>query len=97
MTDTAKKSSLELRRRVKKEETAKKKAEKKESKPKVITGDEGEKKVSFEQWWMKINRKVSIKSWMKEIIWVDMKARGLSKSETEDKYNEALKLFGISW
>jgi hypothetical protein len=33
---------------------------------------------------------------MKEILAVDFKARGLSKSETQEKFDATLRVFGIS-
>ena len=95
----SKKTDLALRKQIREQEAKKKEAgtTSSEVKVKIVTGDEGESKISFDQWWMMINKKVSLKSWMKEIVLADMGARGLTKSETEEKYNEALRLFGISW
>jgi hypothetical protein len=53
-------------------------------------------KVSFDQWWISINSRVSLKPYMKEILLADFKARGVSKSETLEKYDETLRTFGIS-
>jgi len=55
-----------------------------------------EKKVSFEAWWAHTQKNMEkpFPSHLKEIIFVDMKARGLTKSETMDKYEEALVKFG---
>lgn len=52
--------------------------------------------VSFDQWWMMVNSKVSLKPYMKEIIVVDFKARGLSKNETAEKFDATLRVFGIN-
>lgn len=56
-----------------------------------------QEKVSFDQYWMLAQGKVKMRSHLKEIIWADMKARGLSKSESIEKYDAALRLFGYSW
>lgn len=53
-------------------------------------------KISFDQWWMLLCSKKSVRSYLKEILLVDFIARGLTKSETEQTYNDALKLFGIT-
>jgi len=50
--------------------------------------------ISYEQWWMIANRKIKLKPWLKEVMFVDFKARGAGKMETEKKYNELLRLFG---
>lgn len=54
-------------------------------------------KMSFDQWWMVINRKIKMRTHLKEILHADFKARGLSKLETEQKYDDALRLFGYTW
>jgi len=95
MTNTTNKSDLDLRVKIKDIEKKKRSSIKKTSIVKIVTGDSDEPKISFEQWWMLANRRHTIKSWMKEIILVDFQARGLTKSETETKYNQALVLFGI--
>jgi hypothetical protein len=53
--------------------------------------------VSFDQWWMMIARKITLRPHLKEIIWADFNARGLSKNETEKKYDDTLKVFGYTW
>jgi len=50
--------------------------------------------VSFDQWWMSVNRKIKLQPWLKEVMFVDFKARGAGKMETEKRYNELLGLFG---
>ena len=92
----SKQSDLDLRVKIKNMEKKKRSQTLKAAdKVEVITGDSDEPKVSFDQWWMLVNKRVRLKSWMKEIILVDFQARGLSKSESENKYNQALTLFGI--
>ena len=87
-----KKAEYELRKKMKEmenkqfQEILSTQPEEVSSEPKVI---------SFDEWWMIINSKVPQKEWLKEIIWADFKARGRGKKETEEYYNEALRLFGI--
>ena len=53
-------------------------------------------RLSFEQYWMLLTRrKPELKAWLKEIIWADFKARGLSDSELLSTYDDALEKFGI--
>jgi len=54
-------------------------------------------KISYDQWWMLISRKVTLRPHLKEIIRVDFKARGAGKMESEEKYNELLRVFGYKW
>jgi hypothetical protein len=53
-------------------------------------------KISFDQWWMILCSKKIVRSYLKEILIVDFMARGLTKNETEQTYNDTLKLFGIT-
>ncbi len=85
------KKDLELKRQIKEMEDALRKEAIVESKPDEQEG------MSFDQWWIIINQKVSMRPHLKEILIADFKARGLSKLESEEKFNEALKLFGIKW
>jgi hypothetical protein len=50
--------------------------------------------ISFDQWWMVASKKLKLKPWLKEVIAADFKARGLSKDEKEESYNQALEKFG---
>lgn len=59
-----------------------------------ICKKEPPKAISFDQWWMNIKNKITIPHHVKEIIRVDFKARGLADKELEDKFNQALELFG---
>jgi len=52
-------------------------------------------KLSFDHWWVSLNKRSTLRPHMKEIIWADFKARGLDKEELADKYDEGLKLFGL--
>lgn len=54
-------------------------------------------KITYEQWWMIINKKIKLRHHLKEIIWADFKARGAGKMESEAKYDELLKVFGYKW
>jgi hypothetical protein len=50
---------------------------------------------SFDHWWIVLNKRMSLRPHMKEIVWADFNARGLKKEETVAKYEEGLKLFGL--
>lgn len=91
-----KKMSAETRKRIKEAEAEKREELYKNAEVKVVTA-EPDNKITFEQWWMLINKKVKMHAWMKEIVLADFKARKLTTSEPEDKYNEALRLFGIKF
>lgn len=51
--------------------------------------------ISFDQWWMITNKRLKLRAHYKEILAADFKARGITKSETKERYDEALKIFGI--
>ena len=88
--------SPELRKQIKERQ----KEDREKAKTEVIVPVEKkaeEGKISFDQWWMKINKKIKLRYHLKEIIWVDFKARGADKMELESKYDEMLKLFGYTW
>lgn len=91
-----KKTDPELKRKIKEAE-AKKREEAMASVEVTLVApaDQAVEKVSFDQWWMMLNGKMKLRPHMKEIIWADMKARGLSKSEAAEAYDKALKLFGL--
>ena len=92
----SKKDQLLLKKQIKAAES-RKREQSMESAPavKVVKGDDGKPKVSFDQWWMMVSKSPKLKVWMKEIIMADFKSRGLSKEEPKESYDEALKLFGI--
>ncbi len=79
-----------------KQHEARKRAEamKKVKEIKTIDPDGEEEKVSFDQWWMMVNKSSQLKPWMKEIILADFKGQSLSKEETVEKYDKALEKFG---
>lgn len=54
-----------------------------------------EAKVSFDEWWIMLQKRLALRPHMKEIIWADFNARGLKKEELVAKYDEGLKLFGL--
>lgn len=54
-------------------------------------------KISFDQWWVMVQAKVSMRPHYKEILLADFQARGLTKLETEQRYNDTLRVFGINW
>ena len=54
-----------------------------------------EDKISFDQWWMMANSSGKMRAHLKEVLFADFKARGLSKLETKARYDDALKVFGI--
>jgi len=51
--------------------------------------------VSFDHWWVILNKRMSLRPHLKEIMWADFNARGLKKEELAAKYDEGLKLFGL--
>ena len=78
-----------------KEMEAKKRAESLASNKITFIQPDGESdKISYDQWWMVANKKKSLRPHLKEVILADFKGRGLSAKETQDKYDEALRLFG---
>lgn len=96
MTDKAKKIDVELLSKMKAMEVAKREEALKESDVTIITGSDDEK-IDFDTWWMDINRRVKMKSWLKEVVQADFKGRGLEKRESLEKFDESLRLFGIKF
>ena len=88
----------DAKRKIKEMEDAAR-AEAMASAPVTMIQPEGEDQslMSYDQWWMLAQARKPLRPHMKEIIWADMKARGLGKKETQAKYDEALRLFGYSW
>lgn len=76
-----------LKRQIKEMEAAKRD----QAKPLV----QPESKLSFDEWWIMLNKRMPLKPHLKEIIWADFNARGLKKEELAAKYDEGLKLFGL--
>ena len=96
-----KKLDLDQLKEIKRMETAKRDAllEREEVKEaiEVAAKKVALEKVDFDVWYNKVNRRVKIKSWMKEIIKVDFKARGLGNRETSEKFDDTLRIFGIKF
>lgn len=95
----SKKEEIKLKRAIRKAEAEKRKKALEVQEVKVMQPKEEkeskEKKVTFDQWWMLMNKKRNLKPWLKEIVWADFKARGVSKMEKEKVFEDALKLYGI--
>lgn len=53
--------------------------------------------ISFDQWWMLINKQLKLQSYMKEILRVDFNARGLKEEETQECFDAACRKFGYEW
>lgn len=93
-----KRDDQELKRKIKAMEDQAR-SEAMASAPVQMVQPEGEDQdtMSFDQWWMLAQGRVKLRPHMKEIIWADMQARGVSKKEPQEKYDAALRLFGYSW
>ena len=72
---------------VSKVETTKKQVPAKPSEP---------QKVPFSAWWVLASAKANFKPYLKDIILVDFKARGLTEEETLEDYYAALTKFGYT-
>lgn len=92
----SKKIDPELKRKIKEVE-AKRREEAMASTKVTMIAPPGQdvEKVSYDQWWMMLNGRMKIRSHLKEVIWADMKARGITKTESIETFDKALKLFGI--
>lgn len=93
-----KREDFELKRKIKEmEDEARSKAM--ASAPVSMIQPEGEdqSKMSYDQWWMLAQGRKKMRPSLKEVIWADMQARGLTKKEPQAKYDEALRLFGYTW
>lgn len=62
----------------------------------VVVEQPADETVSFDQWWMVLNAKTPLRAHLKEILLAEFKSRGLSKNETKERYDDALRLFGIT-
>lgn len=96
MSDKAKKIDIELLKQMRAMEVIKREEALKDTDVTIITGSNDEK-IDFDTWWMDINRRVKMKSWMKEVVQADFKGRGLGKHESIEKFDESLRLFGIKF
>lgn len=85
------------KRKLSKEDSAKIKAmetKKKEETAAMVVEKPTDELISFDQWWVKLQRIKPLPAWEREIIWADMKARGLKRTATHEAYNKALALYG---
>lgn len=93
-----KKADIELKRKIKEmEDKARAEAMSNSSYTVIKEEKQEEAQLSYDQWWMIAQSRAKMRPHMKEIIWAEMKSRGLSKNETMSKYDKALRLFGYSW
>ena len=90
--------SSELKKKIKEMESKKRdEILKKAAKVNVIQpAGEDSGKLSFDEWWMLTSKKLSMKPWLKEVVWADFNGRKLSKLESLEKYNHALRQFGYN-
>ena len=51
--------------------------------------------LSFDQWWVALSKRMTLRPSLKEIVWADFNARGIKKEELATRYEEGLKLFGL--
>lgn len=51
-------------------------------------------KVDFDAWWAMVERKIPA-AHRKEVIWADMRSRGLSSRESLAAYHEGLEKYGL--
>jgi len=97
MAKKTKKSNTALKQSIKEAESKKRDEILKTTEVTFINADEkSDNKITFEQWWMIAYKKVDMRPHVKEILKVDFQSRGLSLKETEEKYNEALRVFGYN-
>jgi hypothetical protein len=87
------KKDPELKRQIKKMEDERRK----EAGPIDSAPEDKENKISFDTWWVMINNKCPMRPHLKEILLADFQSRGLSKLETEQRYDDTLRVFGIKW
>jgi len=91
-----KKSKLDPELRKKMKEMESKTREQSSSFAPAYSEASKEEQMSFDQWWMIASKLTKLRPHYKEIIEADFKARGLGKLETKQRYDEALRVFGIS-
>jgi hypothetical protein len=90
-------AELDLHRQIKAAEAVEREKALKKAKITIITDGDDSDRREFDVWWMDINRRVTMKSWMKEIVKADFKGRGLSDKETIESYDAALRVFGLKF
>lgn len=54
-------------------------------------------KVEFDHWWALRKDQLNQPIHIKEIVWADMKGRGLSKSESLESWDRAARIFGLKF
>ena len=54
-------------------------------------------KVEFDYWWALRKDQLGQPAHIKEIVWADMKGRGLSKEESLDSWDKAARIFGLKF
>lgn len=79
----------ELKDKIKKMEAEKRAKILSSQEVKIVTADP-DNKITYDQWWIYVNKKFTLKTWMKEVLKADFKGRGLSDSETRETFDEAL-------
>lgn len=90
----SKKSDKDLKSQIKAMEEKKRAQALSSNEVKFIQPDGESDKISYDQWWMLANKKKAFRPHLKEVIYADFKGRGLTKSETAERYYEALRKFG---
>ena len=88
---------LELHAKIKAAEDLKREKLLKDATVTIITAESDSDLVEFDIWWMDITRRVTLKQWMKEIVKVDFKSRGLGSKETIEHYDDGLRIFGVKF
>ena len=54
-----------------------------------------DERISFDQWWMTLVRKIDMRPAYKEVIKADFRSRGLGDKAMHTEYDKALELYGI--
>ena len=54
-------------------------------------------KVEFDYWWALRKDQLGQPAHIKEIVWADMKGRGLSKEESLESWDKAARIFGLKF
>ena len=88
--------NAKLMQQVKEMEAKKREQQMKDNRVSIITQN-SETQIDFNSWWITAQKRLSLRAWEKEIIKADFKGRGSSLKETDDKFYEYLKLYGIKF
>lgn len=78
-----------------KEKSLKRKIKEMEDAQRPSPAPQADEKLSFDHWWILLNKRMPLRAHLKEIMWADFNARGLGKEELVAKYDEGLRLFGL--